>query len=48
MVGDAISIMEEQKMSEIFIFAPIVLSIIALVISTFQIGYTIGKNKRTK
>ena len=35
-------------MELIYIFGPIVLSIIALVISTFQIGYTIGKNKRTK
>lgn len=32
-------------MELIYIFGPIVLSIIALVISTFQIGYTIGKNK---
>ncbi len=35
-------------MSEVYIYGPIVLSLIALVISTFQIGYTIGKNKRTK
>lgn len=32
-------------MSEIYIYGPIVLSIIALVISTFQIGYTVGKNE---
>ena len=32
-------------MELIYIFGPIVLSIIALVISTFQIGYTVGKNK---
>lgn len=35
-------------MSEIYIYGPIVLSIIALVVSTFQIGYTIGKSQRTK
>lgn len=35
-------------MSEIYIYGPIVLSLITLVISTFQVGYTIGKNKRTK
>ena len=34
-------------MELIYIFGPMVLSIIALVISTFQIGYTIGKNKNT-
>lgn len=32
-------------MELIYIFGPIALSIIALVISTFQIGYTIGENK---
>lgn len=34
-------------MELIYIFGPMVLSIIALVISTFQIGYTVGKNKNS-